>query len=120
MIPIYDRYSQLVGWINQGSKMIFDTNMRWLGFETNGYIFTNNCKWIGGWNNGTIVDQFGKPLGWTPGNTPQGCAPLLTPLVPLRPLTPLMPIRPIQPLRPLRQLDPIGGWSDIEWGKVWK
>lgn len=119
MIAIFDRNSNLVGWFNNQDKNLYDQNMNWLGFANGGNIFNIGQRWLGGLRQGSIVDAEGRPVAWLDGNTPQGCAPLLAPIVPRKPLTPLRPLRPLTPLRPLIPFTPMGGWSKYSWYEYW-
>lgn len=120
MNAIFDKNCRHVGWINQKDQMIFDTNMRWLGFIKNKYVFTSACRWVGGWIEGTLVDPSGRPVAWEQGYIPRGTLALVRPMTPLRPLIPLTPLRPLTPLTPLVPLTPLGGWSKLEWGMLWR
>lgn len=115
MKAIFDKNCDLVGWYDNKNNMIFDTEMRWVGFVVSGYIFYRTSTWLGGYYEGSINDKQGKPVAWVDGNQPRGTLPLMRPLRPLRPLTPLRPLRPLRPLHPLRPLTPLGGWSRLSW-----
>lgn len=115
MEAIYDKNVILVGWLDTDSNMLFNTDMIWVGFISNGNVFSTHCNWIGGYMEYTFVDKHGKPVAWVGGHNPIGTLPLLAPLKPLRPLTPLRPLRPLTPLRPLSPLIPLGGWSTMSW-----
>lgn len=119
-MAFFDKYSRLVGWINETDQMIYDTNIRWVGFAKNNYVFTTTCRWVGGFQNGTLIDKNGKPVAWNNGHNPTGTLPLTPPLTPLRPLIPLTPLRPLTPLKPLRPFTPVGGWSPMDWSDLWK
>ena len=115
MKAIFDKDCNCVGWYDEQNRMLYDIEIRWIGFVEQNSLFSNSTKWVGGMMRGTIVDKAGKPVAWIDGYKPQSTGALLQPLTPLHPLTPLRPLKPLSPLRPLRPLTPIGGWSNYSW-----
>lgn len=112
MKAIFDRDCKCVGWYNENDGMIYDTEMKWIGFISRNNFFSTNTIWLGGFFQGSMVDKQGRVVAWVEGNRPQGTLPLQCPLRPLKPLTPLRPLRPLRPLKPLM---PLGGWSRLNW-----
>ncbi len=114
MKAIFDKSSNLVGWIEK--EHVFDLNLNWIAFLSNGNIFSSNkVKWLGPFNQGSFLDRDGKPVAWIEGVKPSGTLKPLVPTTPFRPFTPLRPLNPLKPLKPLQPLVPLGGWSKISW-----
>jgi hypothetical protein len=117
MTPFFDRNSNLVGWLNNDNKHIFDTKLNWVAFvSNNGSIWTVGKKtWVGNLYGTNIRDTNGKSAFW---NSQTAISNSLKPLRPLNPLTPLKPLKPLKflnPLKPLKPLTPLGGWPDMSW-----
>ena len=115
MKAIFDKHCNCVGWYDENKEMVYNTELSWIGFITNGYFFSPNTEWIGAMKKGTFVDKNGKPVAWIEGATPVATSRLAIPLRPLRPFRPLRPLKPLRPFRPLRPMTPIGGWSTYSW-----
>ncbi len=116
MTPIFDRYVKLSGWFD--GENIFDLNLQWVAFLSDGNFFSSNSlQWLGPFNGGSLLDRNGKPVLWLDGTTPSGTLKPLTPLRPLKPLKPLRPLKPLKPLQPLKPLNPLGGWSTLNWNQ---
>lgn len=92
MKAIFDRNCNCVGWYNESSQMVFDTETRWIGFVNQSYFFSSHTNWLGALINGTLVDRSGKPVAWVQGYCPRASARLQCPVTPLRPLRPLTPM----------------------------
>ena len=120
MKAIFDRNCNCTGWYNEKDGMVYDAEIRWIGFIKQKYFFGKQMNWLGALINGTFVDRNGRPVAWIQGHNPRGCAPLQYPLTPVCPLHPLQPLRPLAPLRPLRPLTPVGGWSVCNWNEYVK
>ena len=93
MKALFDKDTNLVGWITKDRKNIFDLNLNWIGFVANdNSVWTVKTKsWVGILYGYNVRDNNGKTLFWNPET-------------------------PIEnSLRPLRPLTPLGGWSNLTW-----
>ena len=116
MKAIFDRFLNHVGWMNTADGMIFDTNVRWIGFIQADYCFSSSASWLGGYMNGTFLDKQGLAVAWLDGAHPSSSSlPLMRPLRPLKPLQPIRPLAPGRPMRPMMPLTPSRGWSSLTW-----
>ena len=116
MTPLFNSQTQLVGWLADNKKYIFDTNLNWVAFIDNNNIWTTkNKNWVGVLYGNNIRDTFGNTAFWNPDTPIENSLKPLNPLKPLTPLSPLKPLKPLNPLRPLKPLTPIGGWSIMTW-----
>lgn len=113
--PLFDKDTNLVGWISQEVEHIFDTGMNWVGYIEGGHVWRSaDDMWVGPIVSGNIHDTQGHAIAWSQSSIAARLPPM-TPLTPLRPLTPLKPLKPLNPLRPLKPLTPLGGWSDASF-----
>ncbi|MEN9324026.1 MAG: hypothetical protein RL699_1806 [Bacteroidota bacterium] len=117
MTPLFDKDTNLVGWLSDDKKNIFDTNINWVAFISNdNSVWTvKNKVWVGNLYGNNVRDISGKTSFWNTETQIENSLRPMRPLNPLTPLTPLRPLRPLNPLRPLRPLTPLGGWSVISW-----
>lgn len=117
MTPLFDKDTNLVGWLSDDKKNIFDTYTNWVAFISNDMSVwaVKNKVWVGNIYSNNIRDIHGKTLFWNPETNIENSLEPLRPLIPLTPLTPLRPLKPLIPLRPLHPLTPIGGWSILSW-----
>ena len=117
MKALFDKDTNLVGWITKDRKNIFDLNLNWVGFVANDNsvwtVKTKSC--VGILYGYSVRDNNGKTLFWNPETPIENSLRPLKPLNPLTPLRPLRPLNPLRPLRPLRPLTPLGGWSTLTW-----
>ena len=79
MKAIFDKNCKCVGWYNENDGMVYDNEMRWIGFISKNYFFADTTEWLGGIANGTFVDKNGKPVAWVEGCSPVGTMPLQHP-----------------------------------------
>ena len=117
MKALFDKDTNLTGWISKDRKNIFDVDLNWVGFVANvDSVWSVKSKtWLGNLYGYNIRDTNGKTIFWNPETPIENSLKPLTPLNPLTPLRPLRPLRPLSPLRPLRPLTPLGGWSNLNW-----
>lgn len=117
MTPLFDRYTNLVGWLSNDTKHLFDINLNWVAFiSSDDSIWTVGRKsWVGNLYGTNIRDINGKTIFWNSQTSISNSLKPLRPLNPLTPLRPLKPLKPLNPLRPLKPLPPSGGWSKITW-----
>lgn len=116
MTPVFDSTTNLVAWFD--GKNVFDLNLNWVAFHSNGHFFSSSSlAWLGPLSDGAIQDTNGKAVAWLGGSSPSSSLKPLTPLRPLKPLQPLQPLQPLKPLKPLAPLAPLGGWSNLSWQK---
>ena len=117
MKALFDKDTNLTGWVSKDRKNIFDLDLNWVGFVANGdSVWSVKSKtWLGNLYGYNIRDTNGKTIFWNPETPIENSLKPLTPLNPLTPLRPLRPLRPLSPLRPLRPLTPLGGWSNLNW-----
>lgn len=119
MRPLFDKETNLVGWLSDDKENIFDLNTNWVAYvsnDNNNSIWNvKNNSWVGNLNGNNIRDINGKTCFWNTETQIQNSLKPLQPLKPLKPLTPLRPLKPLKPLRPLRPLTPLGGWSALTW-----
>ena len=86
MKPLFNKDCNLVGWIDPGNH-IFDTNMNWVAYISNGHAWSvQNGNWLGPVNGFNCLDQTGKPVAWSPDQDIEGT---------------MKPIRPMRPMRPM-------------------
>lgn len=117
MNPLFNNQAQLVGWLTDDRKHIFDTNLNWVAFvDNNNSIWTTkNKKYAGVLYGNNVRDTIGKTAFWNPETQIKNSLKPLNPLRPLSPLRPLRPLKPLNPLTPLKPLTPLGGWSTLTW-----
>ncbi|WP_416360493.1 4-fold beta flower protein [Burkholderia gladioli] len=113
LLPAYDSNNQLILWVDLKKGNVFDTQMNWVAYVSQGNLFSAaRNSWLGPIRGSSLQDRQGRAVAWMPklGAPTSGMAPL-QPLTPLKPLMPLRPLVPLLPLAPLRPLAPMGGWS---------
>lgn len=118
LTPLFDRHSELVGWLDPG-KHIFNAHMAWVAFLANEHVWSASTgEWIGPINGGLCYDGSGKLVAWSHGEQPAGLSVRPTrPARPARPIRPSQPMRPSQPLRPACPFSPMGRWSGLSFGE---
>jgi hypothetical protein len=116
LAPLYDARVNLVGWMEVGEH-IFDTNLKWLAYISDGHAWSaNGGNWCGPVIGGTTcLDRKGRPVAWSPTRDPEGTMAPMRPIRPMRAMRPMRPLRPMTPWRPTRPMTPIGGWSRQHW-----
>jgi hypothetical protein len=118
MKALFDSSSDLVGWISDDYKHIFDTKMRWVGFIANNNVWNSRSGgWIGPFIGGNIHDRQGRPLAWSNRSITSKGVPM-TPMTPMKPMTPMRPMTPMTPMRPMTLMTPMGGWSQNSFDEV--
>jgi len=119
MIPLFNKDSELVGWLKNNHDHIFDLNMMWVAFIRNNHIWSaKSGNWCGPINGFNCLDRKGKVLAWNPKQSVRGALPPVTPIRVIKPITPIIPIKPITPIKPIKRITPVSGWSDMtfqEW-----
>ncbi len=116
MTPLFDKHSDLVGWMDRDGKNIFDTGMSWVAFISNGHAWSASTgNWLGNVSGFTCRDQSGCPVIWNPQNTISGTARPARPSRVSRPSRPSRASRPSTPSRPSRPSTPSGGWSALHF-----
>lgn len=117
MKALFNQRTDLVGWMSDDRKNIFDPNLNWVAFiASDDSVWSTNSKtWIGNAYGYNIRDVDGRTAFWNPETPIENSLKPLRPLKPLNPLTPLRPLKPLNPLRPLKPLNPLGGWSRLTW-----
>lgn len=115
MNPLFDQNCNLIGWVDPGNH-IFDTNMDWVAYISNGHAWSaNSGNWIGPVDGLNCLDINGKPIAWNPDQPVVGTMRPMTPMRAMRSMTPMRPMRPMTPMRPMRPMTPMGGWSTLNW-----
>ncbi|WP_426482200.1 4-fold beta flower protein [Chryseobacterium sp. R2ACT005] len=106
MTPLFNKDTDLVGWLSEDKKNIFDTAMNWVAFvASDSSVWNVNKKnWCGHLYGNNIRDYTGKTLFWNPDTPISNTSP---PYRPYTPFTPFIPFRPFQPFTP------VGGWSSL-------
>ena len=116
--PLFNKNGDLIGWLDP-EKHIFDTNMEWIAYLSNGHAWSSATgNWMGPINGFVCLDTEGKVIAWNPNGKIQGTIRPISPLRAIRSIQPIRPIKPISPIRPIRPITPLGGWSNLsifEW-----
>ena len=116
MVALFDKNSELVGWVSDNHDHIFDTNMNWAAYIRNGHAWSAHTgNWCGPINGFNCLDQSGKVVAWNPGQAVQGSISPIQPVRAVRAVQPVKPVRPVSPVRPIRPITPIGGWSTVSF-----
>lgn len=119
MIALFNKNSELVGWMKDTHDHIFDTDMNWIAYIRNGHAWSaNSGNWIGPINGTNCLDKNGKVVAWNPSQTVKGSVRSVRPVRAVRSIRPIRPVRPVRPIRPIRPVTPVGGWSNqtfIQW-----
>jgi hypothetical protein len=111
MKPLFDAASNLVGWVSDDGKNIYNTNMHWSAYVVGENAWNaRNDKWIGPVVNGNFHDRSGRPIAWRNSKV-SSVMPPMQPMTPMRPMTPMTPMQPMTPMRPMTLMTPMGGWS---------
>jgi hypothetical protein len=111
MKALFDSSSNLVGWISDDQKHIWNTNMQWVGFVAGQNAWSaRGAEWIGPVINGNIHDRQGHTIAWSNSNVGTVMPPI-RPMTPMMPMTPMSPMRPMSPMKPMTPMAPMGGWS---------
>lgn len=97
MIPLFDRDTNLVGWLSNNRRDFVDVKLNWVAFISgdNSVWTVKNKIWTGNLYGCNIRDINGKTCFWNPETSIENS------LRPLKPLTPLTPLKPLRPLKPL-------------------
>ncbi|MGJ8591827.1 MAG: 4-fold beta flower protein [Aquaticitalea sp.] len=68
MKPLYNKSSQLVGWLSNSKKYIFDLNLHWVGFisKDNTVWCVRTIDWVGTLYGSNIRDTLGLTAFWNP------------------------------------------------------
>ncbi len=122
MKPLYNKYANLVGWLSDDQKSIFDLNLDWVGFvELNKSIWSvSNRSWLGHLRGNNILDTEGLTVFWNPET------PIINTIIPPIPNEPLEPIKPEQPLKPMKRSkifyrpELLVEWSHHTWESYFK
>ena len=70
--PLFDKDSELVAWIDP-DKHIFDTDMDWVAYISNGHARSaESGNWCGPVSGHTCLDQSGRVIAWSPGSRASG------------------------------------------------
>jgi hypothetical protein len=110
--------ANLLGWMSDNQKHIYDTNMRWVGYVIRDNAWNSQSgQWIGPIIDGNILDQRGRPIAWS-NRSVTSTMPPLRPMAPMKPMTPMTPMRPMTPMTPMTLMTPLGGWSRSSFGEV--
>ena len=73
MQPLFGSNCDWVGWIS--GEHIFDTDMNWVAYLTDGHAWSAETgKWLGPVNGGMCLDTRGQVVAWTPGGSITGTA----------------------------------------------
>lgn len=119
MTPLYTQTLQLVGWLDEEEKYVFDTNLTWVAFLSSDHVFSSaQAKWLGAfYGESTFQDRQGRPVAWLQNTQPLGDvapSPPPAPPVPPPPPPPAPQIEPpFPPLKPMHH--PFGGYSQLSW-----
>jgi hypothetical protein len=112
MKPLFNKDSELVGWMNDNHEHIFDTNMNWVAYISNGHAWSAKTgNWCGPVNGYNCLDRNGKVVAWSIGQIVQGSVTPVTPVRAVKAVTPIKPVKPVNPVKPVKPLTPVGGWS---------
>lgn len=84
--PLFDKNSELIGWVDPG-KHIFNTNMEWIAYLSQGQSWSSKTgNWMGPVNGLVCLDTRGKVIAWNPKEKIEGSS------------------RPMRPMRPMRAM----------------
>jgi hypothetical protein len=116
--PLYSPDCQLVGWLQPG-KFLFDADMFYVAFITNGHLWSaRSGRWIGPVIGAHVYDMDGRPVAWNPSEPLRTFGRPLRPMNVVRAVSPVRPQRPMPPQTPLSAPGVLGGWSAFsfqEW-----
>lgn len=115
MTPLFSPDCDLVGWKQDGNH-IFDTDMNWVAYISNGHVWSaQSGNWLGPIHGGCVLDHAGKVVAWSSGQPVSGTMAPMRPMKAMRAMSPMRPMRPMMPMRPMRPMVPMGGWSSNSW-----
>lgn len=117
MFPLFDKDSELVGWMDPG-KHIFDQNMNWVAYISHNHAWSAETgNWLGPVPGLICLDTSGRVVAWNPKEHISGTARPARPARAARAARPSRPARSARPARPARPATPAGGWSSLSfWG----
>lgn len=114
MISIFDRNAELIAWLSNDGKHLFDADMNWVAYASGGHLWSAETgNWLGPLQGTTLLDQSGRPVGWHPGDGVGSSGRPARPGRAARSARPARPPRPARPAKPARPATPAGGWSDM-------
>jgi hypothetical protein len=118
LTPLFSPGCDLVGWM-QPHKFLFDADMAYVAFLTNGHAWSaRSGLWLGPVIGSHVFDIEGRPVAWNPREPLRGVGKPLRPVNVVRAVSPVRPARPVMPPRPLAAPVLPGGWSPLtfaEW-----
>ncbi|KRT17888.1 hypothetical protein ASU31_00920 [Pedobacter ginsenosidimutans] len=117
MTALFNKDTDLVGWLSDDKKNIFNTKMEWVAFVSSDSSVWNVSKknWRGHLYGNNIRDFNGKTLFWNPDTPIENTYAPYRPYTPYTPYRPYTPYTPYTPYRPYRPYTPTGGWSHLSW-----
>ncbi|WP_442578343.1 4-fold beta flower protein [Mesorhizobium sp. ASY16-5R] len=117
LTPLFSYGCELVGWMLP-QKFLFDAEMAYVAFITNGHAWSaRSGQWIGPVVGSHVFDVDGRPVAWNPAAPLRGFGRPLRPVNVVRAVSPVRPARPVSPLRPLTAPDLPGGWSQFSYAE---
>ncbi|MEQ1954780.1 4-fold beta flower protein [Mesorhizobium yinganensis] len=117
LIPLFSQNCDLVGWM-QPQKFLFDADMAYTAFITNGHAWSaRSGRWIGPVIGPHVFDTDGQPVAWNPGAPLRGSGRPLRPVNVVRAVSPVRPPKPVAPPRPLTAPSLPGGWSQFSFAE---
>jgi hypothetical protein len=115
MFPLFDKDSNLVGWI-EPHKHIWDTDMNWVAFITDGHGWSADTgNWMGPVKDLLCLDTDGRVVAWNPKDYVAGVPKPREPVPAARAEEPPRPAMPVKPARLDRPATPLGGWSSLSF-----
>ena len=99
MTALFDKVTDLVGWVSDGKENIFDTDMNWAAFIPSDSSVWNvsNKSWMGHLYGNNIRDFNDRTSFWNPDTPIQNTNASYCPYTPYTPYTPYRPHRPYKP-----------------------
>jgi hypothetical protein len=119
MTALFDKDTNLVGWLSDDKTNVFDTDMNWVAFIASDLSVWNVSRknWLGHLYGNNIRDFNGKTLFWNPETQIENTSVPYRPYTPYTPYTPYRPYTPYTPYRPYTPYTPTGGWSHLSWNE---
>lgn len=116
LLPLFSSSCDHVGWL-QPARFVFDTDMRFVAFITNGHAWSAiSAAWIGPAVGHHLFDVDGRPVAWSPASPLRAIGAPLRPVNVVRPVSPVRPVRPVNPTRPISApMVPWSGLTFFEW-----
>jgi hypothetical protein len=115
--PLFSADCEHVAWL-QPQKFIFDLEMAYVAFITNGHAWSARSGfWIGPVVGSHLFDMEGRPVAWNPEEPLRGMGRPLRPVNVVRAVSPVRPPRPVSPLRPFTAPAVAGGWSPLSFAE---